>query len=114
SWQALVNAFRPTKTELALPKLKFSYENKLNDELTALGMGIAFSDEADFSGIHEGGNLAISEVKHKSFIEVNEEGTEAAAVTSVGIVFPSAGPSYTFPADQPFLFVIREMNTGLI
>jgi len=114
SWQTLVSAFHPTETILALPKLKFSYENKLNDELTALGMGIAFSDQADFSGIRENGGLAISEVKHKSFIEINEEGTEAAAVTSVGIVPTSAGPTYTFTADQPFLFAIREMNTGLI
>ncbi len=100
---------------LYLPKFKFSYKNKLNDELEALGMAEAFSDAADFTGINANGQLKISEVNHKSFIEVNEEGTEAAAVTSVGIVLTSVGPqAMTFKLDKPFLFAIREMSSGLI
>lgn len=113
TWQTITGALQLRKTDLHLPKFKFSYENKLNDELTAMGMGIAFSNLADFSGINGQGGLAISEVKHKSFIEVNEEGTEAAAATSVGGV-TSSPQIHTLRIDRPFLFVIREMNTGLI
>lgn len=112
-WTTLASSFYSRETQLALPKFKFSYENKLNDELADMGMGIAFTPGADFSGI-SAAPLAISEVKHKSFIELNEEGTEAAAVTSVGVVMTSLPQVYTFNADRPFLFAIREMNTGLI
>ena len=115
TWPTLVSRFQYRETQLALPKFKFSYENKLNDELIDMGMGIAFGSSADFSGIGGERNLLISEVKHKSFIEVNEEGTEAAAVTSVGIELTSIGPQvYVFNIDRPFLFAIREVNTGLI
>jgi len=113
-WQTMVGAFHPVEADLSFPKFKFSYENKLNDELTEMGMGVAFSNAADFSGINADGNLSISEVKHKSFIEVNEEGTEAAAVTSVGIVLSATPQTYVFNVDRPFLFAIREMSTGLI
>lgn len=115
TWPTLVSRFQPRETQLALPKFKFSYENILNDELIDMGMGIAFRPAADFSGIGGERNLLISEVKHKSFVEVNEEGTEAAAVTSVGMELTSAGPQvYVFNVDRPFLFAIREMTTGLI
>lgn len=117
TWATLTSRFQPREVQLSLPKFKFSYENRLNDELTNLGMGIAFGNggAADFSEINGQGGLQISEVKHKSFIEVNEEGTEAAAVTSVGIELTSAPPrEYVFNVDRPFVFAIREMNTGLI
>ncbi len=116
AWGTLASRFQPREVQLSLPKFKFSYENKLNDELSALGMGIAFGQGgiADFSGINGDGGLQISEVKHKSFIEVNEEGTEAAAVTSVGIELTSAPQTYAFNVDRPFLFAIRELTTGLI
>jgi serpin B len=77
-------------------------------------MGLAFSNQADFRGIEENGALAISEVKHKTFIEVNEEGTEAAAVTSVGIFTTSMPQYYRLNFDRPFLFFIRENSSGLI
>ena len=114
-WAGLTSSFVSQTTQLALPKFKFDYENELNDELTTMGMGIAFNPQmADFSGISND-PLFISEVKQKSFIEVNEEGTEAAAVTSVGMGLTSAGPQvYTFRVDRPFLFAIRETDTGLI
>jgi serpin B len=81
-----------------------------------MGMEIAFSDAADFTRINPAGNLFISRVLHKTFIEVNEEGTEAAAVTAVEISLTSAGGSGLthFIADKPFLFVIRENSTGSI
>ncbi|MFA7408877.1 MAG: serpin family protein, partial [Bacteroidales bacterium] len=85
---------------------------KLNDALCQMGMGEAFSPMADFSGILPEGGLQISEVRHKTFIEVNEEGTEAAAVTSVEVVFTSIGNFLVF--DRPFLFVIAERSTGSV
>lgn len=115
AWRSLTASLALRTTQLSLPKFKFSYENMLNGELTDMGMGIAFNPQmADFSGISTD-PLVISEVKHKSFIEVNEEGTEAAAVTSVGAVVTSVGPEvYALRVDRPFLFAIREMGTGLI
>ncbi len=105
----------PSGWNLELPKFKFEYENELNNELADLGLGIAFSDLADFTGINKDGNLAISRVKHKTFIEVNEEGTEAAAVTSVTMGVTSAGPGMNdFAIDHPFLFAIKEKYTNAI
>ena len=98
-----------------LPKFKIEYKSDLSEILISLGMGIAFSAGADFSGINKEGRLFISFVKHKTFIEVDEEGTEAAAVTSVGMA-TSAGPSGSFVMrmDRPFLFLIRENNSQAI
>lgn len=102
-------------SKIFLPKFTFSYNKKLNDALAELGMGIAFNPNlADFSRINADDQLYISEVKHKSFIEVNEEGTEAAAVTSVTIRVTSVGPETAIVIDKPFIFVIREKTTGAI
>jgi serine protease inhibitor len=99
--------------DLHMPKFKLEYEEKLNDMLTTLGMGVAFSGGADFSRMLEGQTkLAISEVKHKTFVEVNEEGTEAAAVTSVGMEVTSMPSSITI--NRPFVFLIREKASGTI
>jgi len=116
AWDQWMLAMQTTKADLdlRLPKFKFSYERALNGDLTARGMGLAFSDQADFSGINPAGGLQISEVKQKTFVEVNEEGTEAAAVTSVGITLTSAPSIAQFVVDRPFLFVIRERTSGLI
>jgi serine protease inhibitor len=111
-WLALSNSLREAEIIIRLPKFKFSYEKELKSTLTNLGMGIAFGDQADFKRINPQGNLLISEVKHKTFIDVNEEGTEAAAVTSVG-VGPTSGPMQ-YLVNRPFLFAIREVNSGLI
>src|SRR5690606_37764934 len=109
----LYGQFSKRLTDLYLPKFKFSYQNTLNDELTKLGMGIAFSNKADFSGIAKE-NLQVDQVKQKAFIEVNEEGTEAAAVTSVGVRVTSMPIVNTLKIDRPFAFLIRENNCGLI
>lgn len=100
---------------VVIPKFKFAYEKKLNDVLMDMGLALAFdSGQADFSNIIENMQLYISKVKHKTFIEVNEKGTEAAAVTSVEIGYTSVTPSTQFIADRPFLFVIREKYTNSI
>ena len=94
---------------MILPRFKLEYEVKLNDTLKALGMEIAFGGGADFSGM--GPSLFISEVRHKTFVEVNEEGTEAAAVTVV-VGVESAPPS--FIVDRPFFFAIHDDRTKTI
>lgn len=115
-WNTLMQSMgEPSAWNLELPKFKFEYENTLNNELIDLGLGLAFTDSADFTGINKNGGLKISRVKHKTFVEVNEEGTEAAAVTSVGMETTSVGPNTnTFIIDHPFLFVIKEKYTNAI
>ena len=98
-----------------MPKFKFSYKTVLNNPLSQLGMGIAFSNLADFSKIANGGGLAISRILHNTFVAVDEEGTEAAAVTAVEFGYTSANPTTTpFIVNRPFLFLIKEKSTGAI
>ena len=108
NWVSWMAGFSTQKVELAMPKFTTQYEIKLNDVLAALGMGVAFTDQADFSRMFKPGGLAIDEVKHKTFVKVDEEGTEAAAVTSVGIVPTSLPQIISMRIDHPFIFVIRE------
>jgi len=117
SWNVLVNSLSIQEGILYFPKFELEYEITLNDVLKSLGMEIAFTPGlADFSNMYTGpADLNIDEVKHKTFFRVDEEGTEAAAVTSVSIVFTSAGSSgFTMRVDRPFVFVIREKNSGSI
>lgn len=106
---------------LSLPRFKMEYGIKsLNESLQAIGIRQAFNaSKADFSKITDRkGELYISQVLHKAFVEVNEKGTEAAAATVVSITFTSAvidiPPPLVFRADRPFLFIIQENSTGLI
>lgn len=95
-----------------LPKFEMEYEIEYNDILKAMGMEIAFDDSrADFSGLTDATKrLIISEVKHKTFIRVDEKGTEAAAVTSVGIM-PTSMPQPMI-VNRPFVFIIHERESG--
>jgi len=112
TWERVTRQMTPTKLgRLALPKFTLRYEKQLNDVLTDLGMGIAFSDRANFRDIADT-SLAISEVRHKTFLEVDEEGTEASAATSVAIGVTAASSS--FVADRPFVVAIRESHSGTI
>ena len=119
TWAGWMNEFAVTEVKLGLPKFKFGYEIMLNDILKAMGMSIAFDQvNADFGNMvvdinQLWGNLFISFVKHKTFIQVDEEGTEAAAVTIVGIELTSVGPPAVY-ANRPFLFVIHERESGSI
>jgi serine protease inhibitor len=102
------------KTDVSIPRFKYTYKIELKDILSAMGMGIAFTDFADFSNISDTG-LLISLVLHQAFIETNEEGTEAAAATIVGIS-TSAAPAdpSILNIDHPFIFLIRETTTNTI
>lgn len=101
---------------LLLPKFKVEYEKKLNAGLMQLGIRRAFQPGlADFSGMSESRDLYIDKVKHKSYVKVNEKGTEAAAVTSVEMRVTSVSPEpseFTMSVNRPFLFFIREKSTG--
>ena len=116
SWNLLTSNLSPDTGDILLPRFKLEYKTELIRPLTEMGMGIAFSEGlADFSKMRSQNDLFISRVLHKSFVEVNEEGTEAAAVTVVGID-TSIGPSQGFSmiVNRPFLFVIREHRSGTI
>ena len=108
-----IGKVRRTKINTWFPKFKMTSEFSLSQQLQALGMKKAFGD-ADFSGMNGTKNLYISAVLHKAFVEVNEEGTEAAAATAVVISLKSARRYPSFRADHPFLFLIRDKATGSI
>lgn len=103
------------KVDVWLPRFKFTWDSDLKDILSSLGMAVAFGGEANFSKINSNVQLAISRVIHKTFVDVNEEGTEAAAATLVGIGYTTVGPGGPeFHAIRPFLFFITEEDTGAI
>jgi len=116
AWTEIVSALGETEILVALPKFRLEYDATLNDVLKALGMEVAFDETAaDFSRMHRDAldlQLHISRVKQKAFVEVDEEGTRAAAVTSVEVGVTSAPP--TFRADRPFVFAIRERLSGAL
>jgi serpin B len=116
TWNNWDKKFEKQEGNIFLPRFKLEYEIKLNDVLKLLGMEIAFSGSADFTRMFKPGGLFIDEVNHKTFVEVNEEGTEAAAVTSVGISMESGSGSEGFfmHVNRPFVFVIRENHSGTI
>jgi serpin B len=109
-----LNQMAEIKTDLRFPKFKYGFKKELKDILTGMGMGIAFTDNADFSNISDMG-LLISFVLHQAFIETNEEGTEAAAATIVGIE-PTVAPigPFILNLDHSFLYIIRETTTNSI
>ncbi len=113
-WQSWMKGLATANGQIVMPKFKFSYGISLNDALIALGMGNAFLKGADFSRINATYPLDITDVEHKTFIEVNEDGTTAAAATSVGIGTTVVAPRPTITFNHPFLFAIREMKSGLV
>jgi serine protease inhibitor len=113
-WEAIVGALHQTKAAVYLPKFRMEWKDNLNADLIAMGMENAFCQGcADFTLLSPvGRDLFISFVTQNTFVNVNEEGTEAAAVTTVGVRVTSAPPSIRF--DRPFVFVIRERLSGTI
>ena len=111
NWAVWMSSFSEIEMPIHLPKFKFEYEKSLKEILISMGMGIAFTPAADFSNMFTDGIGWIDKVKHKTFVQVDEEGTEAAAVTIV-IMIDSAVPGMYI--NRPFLFVIHERDTGAI
>jgi len=121
-WQGLWRRFSDRDGTIVLPRFTIEYDVTLNDPLQALGMTDAFSRQrADFSQLWEKSpdvNVFIQQVRHKTFVQVNEEGTEAAGVTSVEIGVTSVGmqppPPFNMVVDRPFVCAIVDETTGLI
>ena len=119
-WLNWMQQLKEDTVTVEFPKFTFQYNIVLNKTLQTMGMAVAFDpNKADFTRMHRpvsGQRVYISLVKHKSFVEVNEEGTEAAAVTVVVVSVTTVGPKTKryFKADRPFLFVIREKNSNAI
>ena len=104
-----------SEVDVYLPKFTFRDQSTLNGVLAQMGMTDAFGSGADFSGMTGRRDLYLSVVVHEAFVEVNEEGTEAAAATGVVATLTSLRPAQpVFRADRPFLFLIRERATGAI
>ena len=115
TWNTLVGQFHDMASDLWLPKLKLEWQRTLNDDLKTLGIRDAFvPDGADFTRMSSsaGRHLFIDKVRQKTYVDVNEEGTEAAAVTSVGVGVTSLPPSVR--VDRPYILVIRERLSGTI
>lgn len=117
-WQTWMRQFRPRQGSLQLPRFRAEYDISLQQALEALGMAVAFDpDRANFSRITDW-DASISEVRHKTFVDINEQGTEAAAVTSVRIQTTAAvidpEPPFQMIVDRPFFFVIRDQQTRSI
>jgi len=102
------------QVEVALPKFRAESTFSLKTPLSAMGMPTAFTTAADFSGIDGQRDLAISQVAHKAFIDVSEEGTEAAAATGIAVSLTAYAQPVTFHADHPFLFLVRDTVSGAV
>ena len=117
NWEKWMAQFRLREGTLELPRFKLENKYELTGELKALGMPRAFSRQAEFAGISDE-PLLISQVVQKTFVEVNEEGTEAAAASGIGMralaVRAPAEPPFTMIVDRPFYVAIREDQTGTI
>ena len=114
-WKSDLNEQR---VDIFIPRFKFETKYLMADTLSQMGMPTAFSNAADFSGMTGRRDLFISQVIHQAFVEVNEEGTEAAAATAVIMKEFSAGPggpkTPVFMADHPFIFIIQQKDSGNI
>jgi serine protease inhibitor len=113
-WNSWTAALGPTTVGVSLPKFRFSWGSGLEKTLSAMGMPHAFCGPwaTDFTRMRAGGDVCITRVRHKAFVDVNEEGTEAAAATAVGVGVTSAPQN--IDVDRPFLFAIRENLSGTI
>ena len=116
-FKEITSSIESQQVKVYFPKFKLETEYQLSDTLSEMGMPMAFTESADFSGMDGTTDLSISNVVHKAFVEVNEEGTEAAAATAVVIrLTAEVGEELTpvFIADHPFIFMIQDDETGNI
>lgn len=115
NWNEWMTQFRSREGSIELPRFRIEYEAQLNDILKKLGMKTSFdSNQANFSNISSQ-PLVVSSVQHKTFVEVNEEGTEAAAVTSIGMRTTSIPePPFQMSVNRPFFCAIRDNQTGTL
>ena len=113
NWDTWMSSFSENDIQISLPKFELEYKLLMNDVLKSLGMSIAFIPGADFTGMYRGGGLWIGRVIHQAFVDVNEEGTEAAASTVVEMKYIGVGP-LNMTINRPFVFTIRETNSGTI
>ncbi len=113
-WRVWLDGLTEVEIDLFMPRFTFDFEITLNEILADMGMGIAFApNAADLTGIADVSDLHISAVRHKAFVDVNESGTEAAAVTSVEVGITSVGPTHpVVRLDRPFAFIIYERSSG--
>ena len=111
-WIQLQKDMMLSHMEIGLPKFTLSYEIMLTDILSEMGMPTAFTDRADFTKMNPKGGLTLSFVKQNTFVAVDEKGTEAAAVTSVGVTTTAFNPPTL--CDRPFVFVIHEKTSGTV
>jgi serpin B len=114
AWSEWMESFQLREGRLQMPRFEIEYEESLNAALKTMGMGIAFGDAADFSRITGGRDLYISSVRHKTYVKVDEAGTEAAAVTIVEMRETSVPDVFEMRIDRPFLFAIREHHSGTV
>jgi len=114
-YQNILKNLLQREIRVEIPKFEYTVELGLGKTLADMGMPLAFSNDADFSGMTGKKLLKIDKVKHKAFIKVNEKGTEAAAATAVVMRTKSAEiKSVIFRADHPFIFIIKDNTTGTI
>ena len=113
--EGIVRSLEPRRVALTMPRFEFHSSYSLREILTVMGMPVAFSAGADFSGMTGNRDLFISDVLHKAFVSVNETGTEAAAATAV-VMLPGVAHerSVEVTIDRPFIFLIRNIETGAI
>lgn len=113
----LIQKLKYSKVKLELPKFELEFFSSLKETLSDMGIEIAFTDFANFTGLREEGNLKIDDVLHKTYLKVNENGTEAAAVTAVTVRTTSAKPVheniYQMKINKPFLFFLRSKKLPL-
>ena len=116
SFNRLFKGMRPQTVDVKLPKFEMTQELNLGGVMEGMGVTDAFDPvNADFTGMAENDDgLAVSEIVHKAFLSVDEEGTEAAASTAAIITLTSIQHTFKFTVDRPFMFVIREIPTGSI
>ncbi len=119
NWNEWLNGMQKKGVHLKMPKFKYDYKVLLNDALINMGLEIAFTDNAEFPlMVEETNNLAISRVIHQTFVDVNEKGTEAAAVTVVEMELTSIGGGSGGPlqinVNKPFIYVIREKQSNAL